>query len=146
MILTPSQVTRQHLSIQSEAPPISLIHKRCACAGRATAKQLAQHGKCAACVLADVIAGILPDDMEKLQFMLGAVLGRDPARQWGARNHYLCNVQDRTAMQRLVGVGLAEVGRPLLGLTYFHATVAGCKAAGLNAVGIKRATGKNNDV
>jgi hypothetical protein len=53
--------------------------------------------------------------------------------------HHCCNVQDRAAMLRLVGAGLVEIGQPLLGLTYFHATVAGYNAAERDGTAIARA-------
>jgi hypothetical protein len=42
-------------------------------------------------------------------------------------------------MQRLVAAGLATTGRMTGDMTYFHATRLGCKAAGLDGAGIKRA-------
>jgi len=127
---------RKHLAIQNEPPPVVLRAKACACGAQATARQLAQHGKCSTCVLT---ADITADDLAKLQFMLGAVPGRDLKHRWGARNHYCCGVQDRAAMERLVSAGLARVGAPLLTSLYFHATTAGCRAVGMGAAGIRLA-------
>lgn len=47
--------------------------------------------------------------------------------------------QQHEAMQRLVAAGLATAGRAANEMTYFHATRLGCKAAGLDGAGIKRA-------
>ena len=42
-------------------------------------------------------------------------------------------------MQRLVAAGMATAGHAANEMTYFHATHLGCKAAGLDGAGIKRA-------
>ena len=138
MITSPAQITRHHLANQA-APDYSLIRKACACGKRATAKQLAQHGKCAACALAAVRDAIMPGDFAKLQHMLGAVQGK-PKNRWGWRNYFAAGRgQQHEAMQRLVAAGLATTGRAANEMTYFHATRLGCRAAGLDAAGIKRA-------
>ena len=104
-----------------------------------TAKQLAQHGKCAACALAAVRDAIMPGDFAKLQHMLGAVQHYQRYK-WGWRNYFAAGSgQQHEAMQRLVGAGLATAGRATGDMTYFYATRLGCKAAGLDAAGIKRA-------
>lgn len=133
-----ARVERQHLA-NKKGPVFSLIRKLCACGKASTAKHLAQHGKCAACALAAVRAAILPGDFAKLQHMLGAVQGK-PKYRWGYRNYFAAgSVQQHEAMQRLVAAGLATAGRAANEMTYFHATRLGCKAAGLDAAGIKRA-------
>lgn len=138
MIANPAQITRQHLANQV-APAYSLIRKVCACGKASTAKQLAQHGKCAVCALAAVRAAILPGDFAKLQHMLGAVQ-QYPKSKWGWRNYFAAGSgQQHEAMQRLVTAGLASAGRACGDMTYFYATRLGCKAAGLDAAGIKRA-------
>ena len=138
MITNPAQITRQHLANQA-APAYSLIRKVCACGKASTAKQLAQHGKCAACALAAVRDAIVPGDFAKLQHMLGAVKGK-PKYHWGLRNYFAAGGgQQHEAMQRLVAAGLATTGRAANEMTYFHATRLGCKAAGLDGAGIKRA-------
>ena len=138
MITNPAQITRQHLANQA-APAYSLIRKVCTCGKASTAKQLAQHGKCAACALAAVRDAIMPGDFAKLQHMLGAVK-QYPKSKWGWRNYYAAGGgQTHEAMQRLVSAGLAAAGRAANGMTYFHATRLGCKAAGLDGAGIKRA-------
>lgn len=138
--LSPARVDSYHRTNQTEAPPISLIAKRCACGTRTTAKQLAQAGKCAACGLAAVVAAIMPGDLKKLQHMLGAVSER-PKRQWGLRNYYCANASGaaREAMQRLADAGLATMGHKDDKQAYFHATRLGCRAAGLSGAAIKRA-------
>ncbi|MGK5020722.1 hypothetical protein [Janthinobacterium sp. LB2P10] len=134
-----SRVERQHLANQV-APDFSLIRKRCACGKASTAKQLDQHGKCAACALAAIRDAITPGDFAKLQHMLGAVPERRKYH-WGLRNYYCANISGtaREAMQRLVDAGLAIVGHESETQAYFHATRLGCKAAGLDSAGIKRA-------
>lgn len=133
-----SSVERQHRAIQSESAPISLRGKFCACGGKVTARQLTQHGKCNTCVLT---AEITPDDLAKLQHMLGAVPGWHLKSQWGFRNHYCCGVQDRESMERLVAAGLARAGDLLLTSRNYHATALGCRAAGLGAAATRRALG-----
>lgn len=138
MIANPAQITRHHMANQA-APAYSLIRKVCACGKASTAKQLSQHGKCAACALAAVRAAIMPGDFAKLQHMLGAVQ-QYPKSKWGWRNYFAAGSgQQHEAMQRLVSAGLATASRAANEMTYFHATRLGCKAAGLDAAGIKRA-------
>lgn len=138
MTINPAQITRHHLANQA-APAYSLIRKLCACGKASTTKQLAQHGKCAACALAVVRAGIMPGDFAKLQHMLGAVQ-QYPKSKWGWRNYFAAGSgQQHEAMQRLVTAGLATAGRACGDMTYFYATRLGCKAAGLDGAGIKRA-------
>lgn len=134
-----NRVDRHHQVNLREAAPPSLIPKRCACSKRTTAKQLAQHGKCAACALAAVRDAIMPGDFAKLQHMLGAVQ-QYPKSKWGWRNYFAAGSgQQHEAMQRLVAAGLASAGRACGDMTYFYATRLGCKAAGLDGAGIKRA-------
>lgn len=130
---------RAHISNQA-TPAYLLIRKVCACGKASTAKQLAQHGKCAACALAAVRDAIMPGDFAKLQRMLGVVAGR-PKYHWGLRNYYCASASGaaRQAMQRLVDAGLVTTGHESDTQVYFHATRMGCKAAGLDAAGIKRA-------
>ena len=139
MTVNPAQITRHHLANQA-APAYSLIRKRCACGKASTAKQLAHHGKCAACALAAVRDAIMPGDFSKLQHMLGAVDGR-PKYHWGLRNYYCASVSGAAhqAMQRLADAGLVTAGHESETQVYFHATRLGCKAAGLNGAGIKLA-------
>lgn len=138
MIANPAQVTRRHLANQT-APAFSLIRKLCTCGKASTAKQLSQHGKCAACALAAVRDAIMPGDFAKLQHMLGAVK-QYPKSKWGWRNYYAAGGgQAHEAMQRLVAAGLVTAGRAANEMTYFHATRLGCRAAGLDGAGIKRA-------
>ena len=138
MIANPAQITRRHLANQA-APAYSLIRKVCPCGKASAAKQLAQQGKCAACALAAVRDAIMPGDFAKLQHMLGAVQGK-PKNRWGYRNYFAAGSgQQHEAMQRLVTAGLATAGRAANEMTYFHATRLGCKAAGLDGAGIKRA-------
>ena len=82
---------------------------------------------------------IMPGDFAKLQHMLGAVRGK-PKNRWGYRNYFAAGSgQQHEAMQRLVAAGLAAAGRAANEMTYFHATRLGCKVAGLDGAGIKRA-------
>lgn len=125
-----------HLANQV-APAYSLIRKLCICGKASTAKQLCQHGKCAACPLAAVRATIMLGDFANLQHMLGAVK-HHPKSRWGWRNYFAAgSFSQHEAMQRLLAAGLAEVSRVTGNLTCFHATRLGCKAAGLDGAGIK---------
>lgn len=135
MIYDLARAERQHRAIATESPPVSLIGKQCPCGTRITARQLAQHGKCEHCRLT---ASLEEGDLDKLRFMLGATAHHAKTR-WGFRNHYLCNMQDLATMQRLELAGLATAGATLLQLRYFHATLDGCRAAGLDRAGIARA-------
>ena len=138
MITNPAQMTRHHMANQV-TPDYSLARMACSCGKRTTAKQLSQHGKCAACALAAVRDAIMPGDFAKLQHMLGAVQ-QYPKSKWGWRNYFAAGSgQQHEAMRRLVAAGLATAGRAANELTYFHATRLGCKAAGLDGAGIKRA-------
>lgn len=138
MTINPAQITRHHMANQA-APAYSLARKVCACGKANTAKQLAQHGKCAACALAAVRDAILPGDFAKLQHMLGAVK-QYPKSKWGWRNYFAAGSgQQHEAMRRLVAAGLATAGMATNEMTYFHSTRLGCKAAGLDGAGIKRA-------
>ena len=120
MITNPAQITRHHLANQV-APAFSLIRKVCACGKASTTKQLAQHGKCAACALAAVRDAIMPGDFAKLQHMLGAVK-QYPKNKWGWRNYFAAGSgQQHEAMQRLVVAGPATAGRAATEMSYFHA-------------------------
>jgi hypothetical protein len=86
------------------------------------------------------MSDVTEKDMDKLRHMLGAIAGRYKKNTWGWRNYYAAGRADNEHMQRLVSAGLATQGHTMEGgMTYFHATVAGCKAVGLGPAGIKRA-------
>jgi hypothetical protein len=127
-----SRTERQHRAINAETTTGALIPKRCACGKAATAKQLDQHGKCVACLLADRVATLQPEDLEILRHMVGAT-PHHPVARWGFRNEYLVNHRDRPSMARLMAAGFVRVGSSLLHMHYFHATDAGCRLVGLSA-------------
>jgi hypothetical protein len=127
-----SRSERQHRAIANEKPAPVLESKRCGCGKKAFAKQLAQHGKCVACQLADRVATLQEGDLDILRHMLGATPHHAIVR-WGFRNEYLANRRDVAALDRLVAAGFVRAGQPLLQLQYFHATAVGCKVAGLSA-------------
>lgn len=135
-----SSAIREHLVIAQESAAPTLIAKRCACGKRALARQLAQHGKCVACQLADRVATLAPGDLEILRFMLGATSHHAQSR-WGFRNHYLANHQDLAAIDRLIAADFVTGAVTLLKLRYFHATRDGCGVAGLTGKRIDRAMG-----
>jgi len=135
-----SHTDRQHLAINRETASMSLDLKRCACGKRTIAKQLAQHGKCLACLFDARVATLQPGDVDLVRHMLGAT-PRRPASHWGFRNHYVANRRDLDAMQRLEAAGFVTAGAQLLQLRYFHATKDGCKLAGLNAARTREALG-----
>jgi len=134
MIYDLARAERQHRAINNESAPPSLIPKRCPCGKAVKARQLVQHGKCEHCRLT---SSLEEGDLDKLRHMLGAA--GNSAVKPGFRNHYLCGVQDRAAMERLVGAGLAVRGEALLRAQYYHATRDGCRAAGLDRAGVVRA-------
>jgi hypothetical protein len=79
-------------------------------------------------------------DLRKLWHMLGA--GPDNLkRNWGYRNHYASgNGGDAyESMCRMERLGLVVAAQRDGSMTFFHATEAGCREAGLDAKQIKRA-------
>lgn len=50
MMHDPASVTRAHLAIQRDGPSHPLKRQRCACGAQVTARQMAQHRRCPACV------------------------------------------------------------------------------------------------
>jgi hypothetical protein len=74
------------------------------------------------------------EDLDVLQHMLG--VSGNPKRQWGYRNHFCCEIGGKHEKQfaALEARGLARRGHMInQGRdVYFHATEAGCRAAGLN--------------
>ncbi|WP_425953020.1 hypothetical protein [Ralstonia pseudosolanacearum] len=86
---------------------------------------------------------ISADDLRKLQHMLGAVPGEYPKTKWGWRNYYATSGGPATdAMKRMESQGLVRLGNVSDGgMAYYHATEAGCRAAGLAGKQIKRALG-----
>ena len=77
-------------------------------------------------------------DMGNLRHMLG-ISSHIKKRQWGYRNHFAPAGADIQSMERLEGAGLVQKGRPYEDTHYYHATEAGCVAAGLNPAQIKKA-------
>ncbi len=135
-----SHTERYHRAINAEKTTGALIPKRCTCGKAATVKQLDQHGKCVACQLSDRVATLLPIDIKKLRHTLGATLDR-PQSKWGFRNYY-CAARGGDAeasMRRMVAAGFMRPGHESEKQIYFHATKAGCKLAGLNFAGVRRA-------
>ena len=140
MIHNPSYTERLHRAISEESAPVKLMSKRCACGKAAPAKQLAQYGVCVACQLDARIASLQPGDIEKLRHALGASTQR-PKSGWGFRNYYCAALggANDAAMRRMVVAGFMAAGHEGDKQAYFHATKDGCKLAGLNAAGIRRA-------
>lgn len=81
------------------------------------------------------------DDLRKLQHMLGATPGNYPKTKWGFRNYYATSGGPATeAMKRMEAQGLVRLGYTSdCGMAYYHATEAGCRAAGLVGKQVKRA-------
>lgn len=84
-----------------------------------------------------------PQDLENLRHMLGADAHRRKG-VWGFRNHFAPSQSDMPSMLRLQEAGLVRPGGPyadraVKALTFFHATEAGCKAAGLSVARTKAA-------
>lgn len=82
--------------------------------------------------------GVTVDDVSKLRHMLG-MRSHIARRSWGYRNHYAPGPDDVSAMERLVSAGLVARGRPYQGAHFYHATEAGCRAAGLSKAATRRA-------
>ncbi|WP_295991648.1 hypothetical protein [Rugamonas sp.] len=98
------------------------------------------HGKCVACQLADRVATLELGDLDKLRHAVGAVQHR-PKRTWGLRNYFCAGRGGAVelAMRRLVAAGFMSAGHESDKQSYFHATKDGCKMAGLDAPGVRRA-------
>jgi hypothetical protein len=81
---------------------------------------------------------VRPRDIAKLEHTLGVENGRYKKNRWGWRNYYAANPTDE-GMLRLEQQGLVKRGHVGETLTYFHATLEGCKLIGLKPAQIKRA-------
>ncbi len=77
-------------------------------------------------------------DMDNLRHMLG-IGSHIKKRQWGYRNHFAPGVSDVQSMERLESAGLVRKGQLYQDSHFYHATEAGCVAAGLKPVQIKKA-------
>ncbi|WP_232821356.1 hypothetical protein [Acidithiobacillus ferrivorans] len=77
-------------------------------------------------------------DMENLRHMLG-IGSHIKKRQWGYRNHFAPGGADIQSMERLEAVVLVRKGQPYQETHYYHATEAGCVAAGLKPHQVRRA-------
>lgn len=78
-------------------------------------------------------------DLECLQHMLG-INAAYPRKQWGYRNHFAAEPTstDAAAMERLLAGGFVTKGGAASGLTFYHATLKGCRAAGMTEREIAR--------
>ena len=76
---------------------------------------------------------VTDDDMKKLRHMLGATEHR-PKKNWGFRNYFAAGADSVPSLERLVAAGYC-----VRGAHYYHATRAGCAAAGLSKAATKRA-------
>ena len=77
-------------------------------------------------------------DMGNLRHMLG-IGSHIKNRQWGYRNHFAPGGADIQSMERLESAGLVRKGRTYEETHYYHATEAGCVAAGLKPYQIRKA-------
>lgn len=77
-------------------------------------------------------------DMNNLRHMLGTG-SHIKKRQWGYRNHFAPAGEDIGSMERLEIVGLVQKGHSYNDTHYYHATEAGCAAAGLNRAQTRKA-------
>lgn len=77
-------------------------------------------------------------DMSNLRHMLG-IGSHTEKRQWGNRNHFAPGGADIQSMERLESAGLVCKGRPYADTYFYHATEAGCRAAGLKPYQIRKA-------
>lgn len=83
-------------------------------------------------------AEVTDDDMKKLRHMLGVTEHR-PKKIWGFRNYFAAGANDVPGLERLVGAGYCVRGAPYMNAHYYHATRAGCAAAGLSKAATERA-------
>ncbi|WP_374380531.1 hypothetical protein [Pseudomonas fluvialis] len=81
---------------------------------------------------------VTDDDMKKLRHMLGVAEHR-PKKNWGLRNYFAAGAADVPGLERLVEAGYCVRGAPYMGAHYYHATLAGCAAAGLSKAAAERA-------
>ncbi len=81
---------------------------------------------------------MLDKDMQNLRHMLGAG-SHIKKRNWGYRNHFAPAGDDVQSMLRLESAGLVIKGKPYHETYYYHATKAGCEAAGLEPYQIQKA-------
>lgn len=77
-------------------------------------------------------------DMDNLRHMLG-IGSHIKKRQWGYRNHFAPGGPDIQSMERLAEAGLVRKGQPYQETHFYHATEAGCVAAGLKPHQIRKA-------
>ncbi|MDA8153121.1 MAG: hypothetical protein M0003_10480 [Acidithiobacillus sp.] len=76
--------------------------------------------------------------MNNLRHMLG-IGSHTKKRQWGYRNRFAPGGADIQSMERLETAGLVYKGRPYADTYFYHATEAGCVAAGLKPYQIRKA-------
>ena len=81
---------------------------------------------------------VTDSDMKKLRHMLGATEQR-PKKNWGFRNYYAAGADSVPGLERLVAAGYCVRGAPYMDAHYYHATRAGCAAAGLSKAATARA-------
>ncbi len=79
-------------------------------------------------------------DMDNLRHMLGAGPHTKKSK-WGYRNFFAPTSAYIQSMERLEEAGFVRKGRPFLDNHYYHATEAGCAAAGLKPYQVRRALG-----
>lgn len=81
------------------------------------------------------------EDQDRLRHMLGATPSRVHMGLVGHRNYYACELEGQSiaSLRRLQGWGLVFQGRQDASLVSFHATEAGCHAAGLSPAQTQRA-------
>ncbi len=77
-------------------------------------------------------------DMENLRHMLG-IGSHIKKRQWGYHNRFAPGGPDIQSMERLEEAGLVQKGQPYQETPFYHATEAGCVAAGLKPYQIRKA-------
>jgi hypothetical protein len=85
---------------------------------------------------------VTADDLDKLRHMVG-VQGGAAKKDWGYRNYFAAGAGSVPAMERLVVAGYCTRGGRQGDLQYYHATEAGCAAAGLDEAATKRAMEDN---
>lgn len=83
-------------------------------------------------------AGVTNEDMGRLRRMLGAV-PEVPKRRWGLRNYFAASPDQCSSLDRLVSAGLCSKGSVFGDGFNYHATAAGCAAAGLGKAATKHA-------
>lgn len=84
------------------------------------------------------VSELSPLQIQMLRHMLGAT-EHVQRSNWGYRNHYAAGTAAVPDLEQLTALGYCTRGVAYRQAHVYHATVKGCKAAGLNKAAIARA-------